>query len=324
MSKVLFEKIALIGIGLIGSSLARVIRRENLAGHVAIATRSPATLARAEELGLGDSYTTDMAEAVRDADLVVVSVPVGSSEDVARAIAPALKKGAIVTDVGSTKASVIAQMQPHIPDGVHFIPGHPLAGTEKSGPDAGFAELFKNRWCIFTPLPGTDPAALEKLSEFWRRCGSNIDTMDAAHHDMTLAIVSHLPHIIAYNIVGTADDLETVTKSEVIKYSASGFRDFTRLAASDPTMWRDVCLHNRDAILEMLARFSEDLSSLQRAIRWGDGDKLFDLFTRTRAIRRSIVEAGQDTDAVDFGRRAAETPEAKAAGNPAEAEAVSH
>ena len=309
MSEVLFDKIALIGIGLIGSSLARVIRRENLAGHVTIATRSPATLARAEELGLGDSYTTDMAEAVRDADLIVVSVPVGSSEEVAKAIAPALKKGAIVTDVGSTKASVIAQMQPHIPEGVHFIPGHPLAGTEKSGPDAGFAELFRNRWCIFTPLPGTDPAALEKLSTFWKRCGSNIDTMDAAHHDMTLAIVSHLPHIIAYNIVGTADDLETVTKSEVIKYSASGFRDFTRLAASDPTMWRDVCLHNKDAILEMLARFSEDLASLQRAIRWGDGEKLFDLFTRTRAIRRSIVEAGQDTDAADFGRQAVKKAE---------------
>ena len=309
MSEVLFDKIALIGIGLIGSSLARVIRRENLAGHVTIATRSPATLARAEELGLGDSYTTDMAEAVRDADLIVVSVPVGSSEEVAKAIAPALKKGAIVTDVGSTKASVIAQMQPHIPEGVHFIPGHPLAGTEKSGPDAGFAELFRNRWCIFTPLPGTDPGALEKLSTFWKRCGSNIDTMDAAHHDMTLAIVSHLPHIIAYNIVGTADDLETVTKSEVIKYSASGFRDFTRLAASDPTMWRDVCLHNKDAILEMLARFSEDLASLQRAIRWGDGEKLFDLFTRTRAIRRSIVEAGQDTDAADFGRQAVKKAE---------------
>lgn len=319
MSEVLFDKIALIGIGLIGSSLARVIRRENLAGQVTIATRSPATLARAEELGLGDSYTTDMAEAVRDADLIVVSVPVGSSEEVAKAIAPALKKGAIVTDVGSTKASVIAQMQPHMPEGVHFIPGHPLAGTEKSGPDAGFADLFRNRWCIFTPLPGTDPAALEKLSTFWRRCGSNIDTMDAAHHDMTLAIVSHLPHIIAYNIVGTADDLETVTKSEVIKYSASGFRDFTRLAASDPTMWRDVCLHNKDAILEMLARFSEDLSSLQRAIRWGDGEKLFDLFTRTRAIRRSIVEAGQDTDAADFGRQAVKKADDEAAGTPATA-----
>ncbi|BCH21930.1 prephenate/arogenate dehydrogenase family protein [Mesorhizobium sp. L-8-3] len=304
----LFEKVALIGIGLIGSSLARVIRREQLAGHVAIATRSAGTLARAEELKLGDSYSTDLAEAVRDADLVIVSVPVGSSGAVAEAIAPALRKGAIVTDVGSTKASVIAQMAPHIPAGVHFIPGHPLAGTEKSGPDAGFADLFDNRWCIFTPLPGTEPEALEKLSEFWRRCGSNIDTMDPAHHDMTLAIVSHLPHIIAYNIVGTADDLETVTKSEVIKYSASGFRDFTRLAASDPTMWRDVCLHNKDAILEMLARFSEDLASLQRAIRWGDGEKLFDLFTRTRAIRRSIIEAGQEIDAPDFGRQAIEHP----------------
>ncbi|MER9235767.1 prephenate/arogenate dehydrogenase family protein [Mesorhizobium sp. M0622] len=308
MTSPMFEKIALVGIGLIGSSLARVIRREGLAGQVAISTRSEATLARASQLGLGDTYTTDAEEAVRDADLVIVSVPVGSSGTVAAEIAPALKKGAILTDVGSTKASVIAQMQPHVPAGVHFIPGHPLAGTEKSGPDAGFAELFENRWCIFTPLPGTDAEALEKLSEFWRRCGSNIDTMDPQHHDMTLAIVSHLPHIIAYNIVGTADDLESVTKSEVIKYSASGFRDFTRLAASDPTMWRDVCLHNKDAILEMLARFSEDLASLQRAIRWGDGEKLFDLFTRTRAVRRSIIEAGQDIDAPDFGRQAVEHP----------------
>jgi cyclohexadieny/prephenate dehydrogenase len=304
----MFEKIALVGIGLIGSSLARVIHREGLAGQVAISTRSETTLARAKQLGLGSSYTTDAKEAVGDADLVIVSVPVGSSGEVAEEIAPALKQGAILTDVGSTKASVIAQMQPYVPAGVHFIPGHPLAGTEKSGPDAGFAELFENRWCIFTPLPGTDPAALEKLSEFWRRCGSNIDTMDPQHHDMTLAIVSHLPHIIAYNIVGTADDLESVTKSEVIKYSASGFRDFTRLAASDPTMWRDVCLHNKDAILEMLARFSEDLASLQRAIRWGDGEKLFDLFTRTRAVRRSIIEAGQDIDVPDFGRQAVEHP----------------
>jgi cyclohexadieny/prephenate dehydrogenase len=232
-------------------------------------------------------------------------VPVGASESVAIAIRDHLKPGAIVTDVGSTKASVIAQMAPHMPAGVHFIPGHPLAGTEKSGPDAGFAELFANRWCILTPLEGTDPDALTKLSEFWRACGSNIDTMDPQHHDMVLAIVSHLPHIIAYNIVGTADDLEAVTKSEVIKYSASGFRDFTRLAASDPTMWRDVCLHNKDAILEMLARFSEDLASLQRAVRWGDGDKLFDLFTRTRAVRRSIIDAGQEVDAPDFGRQAA-------------------
>jgi cyclohexadieny/prephenate dehydrogenase len=308
MSKPLFEKIALIGIGLIGSSLARVIRRENLTRHIAIATRSAATLKRAEELGLGDSYSIDLKEAVHDADLVVVSVPVGSSGAVAEEIAPALKPGAILTDVGSTKASVIAQMQPFVPREVHFIPGHPLAGTEKSGPDAGFADVFENRWCIFTPLPDTDPEALEKLSEFWRRCGANIDTMDPQHHDMTLAIVSHLPHIIAYNIVGTADDLEAVTKGEVIKYSASGFRDFTRLAASDPTMWRDVCLHNKDAILEMLARFSEDLASLQRAIRWGDGEKLFDLFTRTRAIRRSIIQAGQEIDAPDFGRQAVEHP----------------
>jgi cyclohexadieny/prephenate dehydrogenase len=309
MSEPLFEKIALVGIGLIGSSLARVIARENLASHVSISTRSPQTLARAEELGLGHSYSTDAAEAVRDADLVIVSVPVGSSGAVAQEIAPALKPGAIVTDVGSTKGSVIAQMAPHMPENVHFIPGHPLAGTEISGPDAGFAELFQNRWCIFTPLPGTDAQALEKLSEFWRRCGSNIDTMDPDHHDMVLAIVSHLPHIIAYNIVGTADDLQTVTKSEVIKYSASGFRDFTRLAASDPTMWRDVCLHNKDAILEMLARFSEDLASLQRAIRWGDGEKLFDMFTRTRAVRRSIIDAGQEIDAPDFGRQAVVHPE---------------
>ena len=300
-----FDRIAFIGIGLIGSSLARVVRREGLAGHLVVSTRSADTLARAEELGLGDSYTIDAAEAVRDADLVVVSVPVGASESVAIAIRDHLKPGAIVTDVGSTKASVIAQMAPHMPAGVHFIPGHPQAGTEKSGPDAGFAELFANRWCILTPLEGTDPDALTKLSEFWRACGSNIDTMDPQHHDMVLAIVSHLPHIIAYNIVGTADDLEAVTKSEVIKYSASGFRDFTRLAASDPTMWRDVCLHNKDAILEMLARFSEDLASLQRAVRWGDGDKLFDLFTRTRAVRRSIIDAGQEVDAPDFGRQAA-------------------
>jgi cyclohexadieny/prephenate dehydrogenase len=305
----MFEKVALVGIGLIGSSLARVIRREGLAGHVAISSRSEATLERARELALGDSYHTDAKDAVRNADLVVVSVPVGASGAVAQEIAPALKAGAILTDVGSTKASVIAQMAPHVPAGVHFIPGHPIAGTEHSGPDAGFAELFENRWCILTPLPGSDPEAVERLAEFWRRAGSNIDTMDPQHHDKVLAIVSHLPHIIAYNIVGTADDLETVTKSEVIKYSASGFRDFTRLAASDPTMWRDVCLHNRDAILEMLARFSEDLAFLQRAIRWGEGEKLFEMFTRTRAVRRSIIEAGQEIDAPDFGRHVAAHPE---------------
>ncbi|TCL72681.1 prephenate/arogenate dehydrogenase family protein [Rhizobium sp. BK251] len=304
MTNVQFERIALIGIGLIGSSIARDIKELGLANEVVVSTRSPATLKRAEELGLGDRYTLSAAEAVEGADLVVVSVPVGASGEVASEIAPHLKAGAIVTDVGSTKASVIAQMQPHMPEHVHFIPGHPIAGTEKSGPDAGFPGLFRGRWCIFTPLPGADKAAIAKLRHFWETLGSNVDEMDAEHHDKVLAIVSHLPHIIAYNIVGTADDLETVTESEVIKYSASGFRDFTRLAASDPTMWRDVCLHNKDALLEMLARFSEDLAYLQRAIRWGEGDKLFELFTRTRAIRRSIVEAGQDVDAPDFGRHA--------------------
>jgi len=297
-----FDRITLIGIGLIGSSIAHDIKRLGLAKEVVIATRSADTLRRAEELQLGDRYTASSAEAVKDADLIIVSVPVGASESVAREIASSLKPGAIVTDVGSTKASVIAQMQPHMPPHVHFIPGHPLAGTEKSGPDAGFPGLFEGRWCIFTPISGTDETALKTLRQFWKALGSKVDEMDPEHHDKVLAIVSHLPHIIAYNIVGTADDLEAVTESEVIKYSASGFRDFTRLAASDPTMWRDVCLHNKDAILEMLARFSEDLAYLQRAIRWGEGDKIFDLFTRTRAIRRSIIQAGQDVDAPDFGR----------------------
>lgn len=305
MSEIQFEKIALIGIGLIGSSLARVIRREGLTNHIAVSTRSAATLEEARQLNLGDSYSIDPRDAVRDADLVIVAVPVGSSGAVAEQIAPALKPGAIVTDVGSTKASVIAQMAPHLPDTVHFIPGHPIAGTEKSGPAAGFADLFIGRWCILTPLPGTDPDAVARLRRFWEACGSRLDTMDPGHHDKVLAIVSHLPHIIAYNIVGTAEDLETVTESEVIKYSASGFRDFTRLAASDPVMWRDICLHNKDAILEMLARFSEDLSSLQRAIRWGEGDKLFEMFTHTRAVRRSIIDAGQEVDLPDFGRQAA-------------------
>ncbi len=299
-----FETIALIGIGLIGSSIAREIKDKGLAGSVTISTRSEETLKRAQALNLGDRYTISAADAVKDADLVIVSVPVGASGAVAAEIAPNLKPGAIVTDVGSTKGSVIAQMAPHMPPGVHFIPGHPIAGTEYSGPDAGFIGLFKGRWCILTPLPDTDETAKAKLRTFWETLGSMVDDMDPEHHDKVLAIVSHLPHIIAYNIVGTADDLEAVTESEVIKYSASGFRDFTRLAASDPTMWRDVCLHNKDAILEMLSRFSEDLAYLQRAIRWGDGDKLFDLFTRTRAIRRSIVQAGQDTDMADFGRHA--------------------
>jgi len=297
-----FEKITLIGIGLIGSSIARAVKAKGLAKTVTISSRSQETLDRAQQLELGTHYVHDAGKAVEGADLVIVSVPVGASGKVAEEIAPHLKQGAIVTDVGSTKASVVAQMLPHIPKGVHFIPGHPLAGTEHSGPDAGFAELFQGRWCILTPVHGTDKDAKRKLAAFWEALGSKVDEMDTEHHDKVLANVSHLPHIIAYNIVGTADDLETVTESEVIKYSASGFRDFTRLAASDPTMWRDVCLHNKDAILEMLSRFSEDLAYLQRAIRWGDGEKLFDLFTRTRAIRRSIIDAGQDTAAPNFGR----------------------
>ncbi|BCH58034.1 prephenate/arogenate dehydrogenase family protein [Agrobacterium vitis] len=302
MASIQFDRIALIGIGLIGSSIARDVRALGLAREIVVSTRSVDTLRRAEELQLGDRYTTSAAEAVAGADLVIVSVPVGASEAVAIQIASHLAPGAIVTDVGSTKASVIAQMAPHMPDHVHFIPGHPLAGTEKSGPDAGFVGLFNGRWCIFTPLENTDQQAIDRLKRFWEALGSRVDEMDPQHHDKVLAIVSHLPHIIAYNIVGTADDLEAVTESEVIKYSASGFRDFTRLAASDPTMWRDVCLHNKDAILEMLARFSEDLAYLQRAIRWGEGDKLFELFTRTRTIRRSIIDAGQDVDVPDFGR----------------------
>jgi len=302
MINIKFKKIALIGIGLIGSSLARIIRQKNLTDHIAIATPSKATLQVARELELGDSYTHDNGQAVIGADLVIVSVPVGVCGEVARNIAAHLEKGAIVTDVGSTKASVIAQMAGALPEHVHFIPGHPIAGTEFSGPRAGFAELFVNRWCILTPLPNTNPQALERLQHFWQACGARIDQMDASHHDLVLAMVSHLPHLIAYNIVGTASDLEKVTKSEVIAYSASGFRDFTRLASSDPTMWRDICLHNAPAILEMLGRFSEDLASLQRAIRWGDGEALFELFSRTRAVRRNIIEAGQEVDAPDFGR----------------------
>lgn len=297
-----FERVALIGLGLIGGSLGHAMKRGGLAGHVVGYARSEATRARALEIGFIDSAHASAAEAVMDADLVVVCTPVGALGAVAAEIEPHLKKGAILTDVGSVKLAVIRDMGPHVPEGVHFIPGHPIAGTEQSGPDAGFAELFDGRWCILTPVPGTDQGAIERLSAFWTACGSKVDIMEPKHHDLVLAIVSHLPHIIAYNIVGTASDLETVTQSEVIKYSASGFRDFTRLAASDPTMWRDVCLNNKEPILEMLARFSEDLTALQRAIRWGDGDKLFDLFTRTRAIRRSIVDAGQDTDAPNFGR----------------------
>jgi cyclohexadieny/prephenate dehydrogenase len=302
MAEKIVDRLALIGIGLIGSSIARVVRREGLAGHIAVQTRRPETLERAKALDLGDCYTTDPAKAVRDADLVIVCVPVGASGAVAEAIAPALKKGAVISDVGSTKTSVIAQMAPHIPEGVHFVPAHPIAGTEHSGPDAGFAELFQNRWCLITPPEGTDQVAIDLVERFWTACGAKTDIMTPDHHDMVLAITSHVPHLIAYNIVGTAAELEEVTQSEVMKFSAGGFRDFTRIAASDPTMWRDVFLNNREAVLEMLGRFSEDLTALQRAIRWGDGDTLFDLFTKTRAIRRGIIEHGQETDAPDFGR----------------------
>jgi cyclohexadieny/prephenate dehydrogenase len=230
---------------------------------------------------------------VRDADLVVISTPISTNGAIAEAIGPYLKPGAIVTDVGSVKQAVIAAIRPHIPEGVHFVPGHPLAGTEKSGPEAGFATLFENRWCVLTPEPGTDPDAVARVADLWRRAGSNIETMDADHHDRVLAITSHLPHLIAYTIVGTVFDLETSTQQEVIKYSATGFRDFTRIAASDPVMWRDVFMNNREAVLEMLGRFTEDLSRLQRAIRWGEADVLEELFTRTRDVRRGIVEAGQ-------------------------------
>ncbi len=298
----MFERVALIGIGLIGSSLARVIRREGLARTIVVSTRRAETLARARELGLGDVYEQEAGKAVEGADLVVVSVPVGSSGAVAEAIGAHLKPGAIVSDVGSVKADVVRQMSPHLPPYVRFIPAHPVAGTEHSGPDAGFAELFENRWCIVTPPAGADEAAVETLVAFWRACGSKVETMTPEHHDMVLAITSHIPHLIAYNIVGTAADLETVTESEVIKFSAGGFRDFTRIAASDPTMWRDVFLHNKDAVLEMLGRFIEDLFVLQRAIRFGDGETLFRHFTETRAIRRGILDIGQDTAAPDFGR----------------------
>jgi len=298
----IFEKLALIGAGLIGSSIAHAARRAHLARHIAAYVPRAETRARAEKAGFADSLHAELQPAVEGADLVVLATPIGTYAKLAEAIAPYLKQGAILTDVGSVKSVVIKDVGPHVPKGVHFIPGHPVAGTEQSGPEAGFAELFEGRWCILTPLPGTDPAALEKLKEFWRRCGSEVEIMEAKHHDLVLAITSHVPHLIAYNIVGTAADLETVTQSEVIKYSASGFRDFTRIAASDPTMWRDIFLNNREAVLEMLGRFNEDLAVLQRAVRWGDGEALFNLFTRTRAIRRSVIEAGQDTAVPDFGR----------------------
>ncbi len=289
----LFQRVALIGIGMIGSSLARVMRRDRLAGHIVACARTETTLAMTGELGLADSVTTDPREAVAGADLVVLATPLGAYRAIVEAIAPRLEPGAIVTDVGSVKAAAIRDIAPHIPDGVHFVPGHPIAGTEHSGPEAGFAELFAGRWCVLTPPPGTDEGAVERVAELWRRAGMTIELMAAAHHDRVMAITSHLPHLIAYTIVGTVVDLESSTQEEVIKYAAGGFRDFTRIAASDPVMWRDVFLNNREAVLEMLARFSEDLTRLQRAIRRGEDEVLFDLFTRTRDIRRGVVEAKQ-------------------------------
>lgn len=288
-----FDRIALIGIGLIGSSLARVIRREGIAPHIAVCARTHGTLDTARALGIADSTTTDPRACVEGADLVVLCTPLGSYAEIARAIAPGLRSGAIVTDVGSAKVCTFVDIVPHLPPGVHFVPGHPIAGTEHSGPEAGFAELFEGRFCLLTPPPGTDATAIERVTALWRLAGMTVELMSAEHHDRVLAITSHLPHLIAYTIVGTATDLAEEARSEVIKYSAGGFRDFTRIAASDPVMWRDVFLNNRDAVLEMLARFTEDLTALQRAIRWGEGDVLEDRFARTRAIRRGIVEAKQ-------------------------------
>jgi len=293
MSAVLFDKIALIGIGLIGGSIARDARKRGLAKHIVAATRSAETAAKANELKLADHCGTDLAAAVKDADLVIVCTPVGACGTATKAIAASLKPGCIISDVGSVKQAVIADMKPHIPAGVHFVPAHPVAGTEYSGPEAAILGLFQGRGCILTPLPGVDTAAADKLEAFWKALGSDVNRMDPAHHDRILAITSHLPHLIAYTIVGTADDLGGHLNSEVLKYAAGGFRDFTRIAASDPTMWRDVFLNNKEAVLEVLQRFQEDLFYLQRAIRWDEGDKLFDLFTRTREIRRALIHLHQ-------------------------------
>mgnify|MGYP001171739284 CR=1 FL=1 len=293
MTAPLFERIALLGIGLIGSSLALAINRKDLAGHIAIYTRRKETLKRATELELGDSYHSEVADAVTGADLAIFCAPLGANTALAQACAPALAKGAIVSDVGSCKRSVIDDVAPHLPNHVSLVPAHPVAGTEHSGPDAGFAELFDGRWCILTPETGTDQTAVDKVSNLWQQVGSNVEIMDADHHDQVLAITSHLPHLIAYSIVETATDLENDLQKEVVKFSAGGFHDFTRIAASDPTMWRDVFLNNREAVLETLGRFTEDLTSLQRAIRRGDGDKLHETFTRTRSLQRSVIAAKQ-------------------------------
>ena len=298
----LFNRLALIGVGLIGSSIARAARAQGAVASIVATARSPATRKRVAELGIADQVVETNAAAVEGADLVIVCIPVGACGEVAKEIGPHLSAGAIVSDVGSVKGAIVRDMAPHLPKGVHFVPAHPVAGTEYSGPDAGFAELFVNRWCILTPPDGTDPVATEKLAAFWRLFGANVETMAADHHDLVLAITSHLPHLIAYTIVGTADEMQNVTRSEVLKFSAGGFRDFTRIAASDPTMWRDVFLANKDAVLEMLGRFNEDISLLTKAIRNGDGKALFDHFERTRAIRKGIVDIGQDSPAPDFGR----------------------
>ena len=301
MSRI-YDKVALIGLGLIAGSMAHAMRRHGLAGTIAGHARTAETRNAAQEIGLVDTVHGSAAEAVADADLVVLAVPVGAMEAVAREIAPHLKPGCTVTDVGSVKQAVIAAVAPHLPEGVHFVPGHPLAGTEHSGPYSGFATLFENRWWLITPLPDADADATARLRALCEGMGANVDEMDAAHHDLVLAVVSHTPHLIAYTMVGVADHLRRVSQSEVIKYSASGFRDFTRIAASDPTMWRDVFLTNKEATLDILGRFTEELFMLQRAIRMGDGEQLYDYFNRTRAIRRGIIEAGQDTAAPDFGR----------------------
>ena len=298
----IYNRVALIGLGLIASSMYWAMKRGGVAGHVTGYARSEETRETARRIGLCDTVCDSAEDAVAGADLVVLAVPVGAMGAVAEAIAPHLAPGATVTDVGSVKKEVIAAVGPHIPEGVHFVPGHPLAGTEHSGPESGFSTLFDNRWCLIVPVAGSDPDAVSRLTGFWQALGALTDEMDAEHHDLVLAVTSHTPHLIAYTMVGVADDLRRVTDSEVIKYSAAGFRDFTRIAASDPTMWRDVFLTNKEATLEILGRFTEELFALQRAIRKGDGEHLHAYFTRTRAIRRGIIEAGQDTDAPDFGR----------------------
>jgi cyclohexadieny/prephenate dehydrogenase len=301
-SQPIFNRLALIGMGLIGSSIARAARAQKAARSIVASARSAATRRRIAELGLADQVVETNSAAVEGADLVIVAIPVGACGAVAAEIGPHLARDAILSDVGSVKGAVLRDMAPHIPPGVHFIPAHPVAGTESSGPDAGFAELFVNRWCILTPPPGADSNAVERLASFWRLLGANVESMSAEHHDLVLGITSHLPHLIAYTIVGTAEEFSQVTRSEVLQFSAGGFRDFTRIAASDPTMWRDVFLANKDAVLEMLSRFNEDLSKLTQAIRQGDGNTLFQQFSRTRAIRRGIVEIGQDSPSPDFGR----------------------